>query len=255
MKLTVPYIYEAKVKMPGKRKETSYIIEDKLTVEIKEYSQNDFPVALIIHSGENKTLLHYANKRLFKKQLDNGEPVAIDLVKENTENKGENYIYSKSSEAAPFFDNYTNPLSTDPCWKISSAYVSKDEKRYTKEEIMKSCREWVSDNKAAQIKAIRDTAKKLVVFEGNMYEVAKEPFYQTVCFGLGNNHASTALMVSTVLNSSHYYNALEYERALEESIETANRRGDTNSIESIKSKYSYIEVLIPEAVKMKPMKK
>ena len=95
--------------------------------------------------------------------------------------------------------------------------------------------------------------KKLCIMER-----AGEPMYCIYTFGLGHNHGGTALSIDNHYNSniSHtrYFTALQYERALDEAIRIAKRRGDTNYLKYIRSRRNKINVLIPSAVTRDPEK-
>lgn len=99
-------------------------------------------------------------------------------------------------------------------------------------------------------------AHQYLIIDGNeVWSKAGEPRYVIATFGLGHNHASTDLMTDHHYNPnipmSSYYNALQREEAISACKKVAMDRGDTNSIADI-GKFWRIEVLIPEAVKVKP---
>ena len=82
-----------------------------------------------------------------------------------------------------------------------------------------------------------------------------EPRYVYNLFGLGHNHGGTGLFVEQDYNSNipntHYFNALDREKAVQAAVTAALRRGDDQSVESIRM-CENIEVLLPEAVKVDP---
>ena len=83
-----------------------------------------------------------------------------------------------------------------------------------------------------------------------------EPRYVYNTFGLGHNHGGTGLFIEQHFNpnipNTHYFSALERDRAIEAAVDAAMRRGDDQSVEGIRT-CEEIEVLIPEAVKVNPM--
>lgn len=116
----------------------------------------------------------------------------------------------------------------------------------------------VKDGKQAAIRTCKEKASRyLIISDGEVWELAGEPRYEIATFGLGHNHASTALMIANEYNGNvrgdYYFSALEREKAVERCVEVAMARGDTNSVEDIRSSWA-IEVLIPEAVRCKPAK-
>lgn len=97
----------------------------------------------------------------------------------------------------------------------------------------------------------------LIVDRDQVWKRVGEPRYVIATFGLGRNHASTALMIDNSYNSNisadRYFNALEREKAVERCVEVALDRGDTDSVDPIRNSWP-IEVLIPEAVRCRPSK-
>jgi len=83
-----------------------------------------------------------------------------------------------------------------------------------------------------------------------------EPRYVYNTFGLGHNHGGTGLFIEQHFNpnipNTHYFSALERDRAIEAAVDAAMRRGDDQSVEGIRTREE-IEVLIPEAVKVNLM--
>lgn len=107
------------------------------------------------------------------------------------------------------------------------------------------------DERAA---AIRQQMEKYLLIDGIPYHQCGEPRYVVMTFGLGHNHGGTALMVDTWYNSnipaSRYFSALQREEALAEARRIATARGDTHDLPRLGE--TWIEVLIPEAVRCHP---
>ena len=106
--------------------------------------------------------------------------------------------------------------------------------------------------------ALMDQASLYLLIDQEVWVRSGEPCYTVHTFGLGYNHGGTALMIgnlspdSTDLQTTAYYSALDYDRAVKKAIETATERGDDKSLGSIQDKaHGCIEVLMPEAVKLK----
>lgn len=102
----------------------------------------------------------------------------------------------------------------------------------------------------------KEKASPYLLIDGQLWKKTGEPMYEIATFGLGHNHASTDLMITNHFNPNvpwtRYFNALHQEEAIEAAVRIALGRGDTNSIESIKNKEYYIEVLDPRAVTRDP---
>lgn len=110
--------------------------------------------------------------------------------------------------------------------------------------------------------AIRLHAESVILMRHGENEIGVwtecgEPRYVYNTFGLGHNHGGTGLFIEQYYNSNvpntHYFNALERDRAIEAAIDAAVRRGDDQSIGGIRA-CEEIEVLIPDAVQVRPMR-
>lgn len=104
---------------------------------------------------------------------------------------------------------------------------------------------------AMTAKAVRGELHNFLLLDGDVWVKTGEPVYTIATFGLGHNHASTALMNDTYYRGyqrREYFNALQRDEAIAECKRVAMARGDTNSIPRI-GEFWKIEVLIPEAVK------
>lgn len=110
----------------------------------------------------------------------------------------------------------------------------------------KSTRE---DRDAVIARANRDMAEYILV-DGVLYHSTSEPMYNICTFGLGHNHGGTGFFVdygyNPNLSKGSYFNAAEYEKAMDYAIEVAARRGDTNDVarfqEDKKNEYHKIKV-------------
>lgn len=160
MKIKVPFYYMANVIMPRKRKSESVMVQDKVTIEIKEFRKEDIPVAFRVENDdlpfELRTLdkeILFDGKKLWTldfekiKNEDNRtvgiEAVYIDTVKKKTESGGENHKWSCSTVDAPFYG----------FWHSAKCAMERyDEKLKTKKELLKQCRKWVDDNRKEVLK-------------------------------------------------------------------------------------------------------
>lgn len=103
-------------------------------------------------------------------------------------------------------------------------------------------------------KALRQEAQQFLIIDGTIWEQAGEPRYVVCTFGLGHNHGGTGLMVTSHYNdnipNTNYFSALDGDAAVAHATKIAERRGDTESLGKFTKD---IEVLIPEAVTIRPL--
>ena len=83
---------------------------------------------------------------------------------------------------------------------------------------------------------------RYIIVDGVLYKQTYEPMYYVITFGLGHNHAGigTSLSITQCYNDNiskdNYFNALEYDKAVERALSIAIARGDTDSVSYIKTK-------------------
>lgn len=88
-------------------------------------------------------------------------------------------------------------------------------------------------------RAEKDMSSYLIV-DGVLYVAISEPMYCIYTFGLGHNHAGIGTSLSIVnrynsnISKECYFNALEYDEAVNRALDIASNRGDTNSFGFIK---------------------
>lgn len=103
-------------------------------------------------------------------------------------------------------------------------------------------------------KKFRESAKSYILIDGAVWTVTGEPRYVVNTFGLGHNHGGTGLFVEECYNqniaNTNYFSALDGDAAVAYANKVAERRGDTNDVGKFEK---MIEVLIPEAVTIRPM--
>lgn len=109
--------------------------------------------------------------------------------------------------------------------------------------------------RALCIQKYKEEAKRYLLIDGVIWERTGEPRYVVNTFGLGHNHGGTGLFVDHWYNPNianrNYFSALDGKKAVDYANQVAARRGDTNSVGTFKE---MIEVLMPQCVKIKPMK-
>ncbi len=249
MKLLVPFVYKAEIIKPRCRKSSYVYIKDQVEVELKEISANQLPVAFRIGSSDVKwdgsVLWDFDYETTAH---ENPRKVSLSEVVENTRNYL-NYPWSTSNADAPFHNFWLAWDLRDN--DVNSAWL-KDECVLTKEQVQ--CRKWVADTRLRVIEKAKNIADKMLFVDGVLHRPVEEPRYEVVTFGLGNNHASTAMFVvqshNPNISDENYFNALQLELALEAATQIATRRGDTASLPIKPNGGHTIEVLIPEAVKL-----
>lgn len=103
-------------------------------------------------------------------------------------------------------------------------------------------------------KKYREAANGYILVDGYLWRQCGEPRYVIHTFGLGYNHGGTALSVDEWYNDNicrdRYFSALDGDKAVSEANRIAERRGDTESVGRFTAS---IEVLIPEAVTIRPI--
>lgn len=113
------------------------------------------------------------------------------------------------------------------------------------------------ETKEEVLERLREDNSKFLIVNDVLYRQTEEPLYCIYTFGLGHNHAGIGTSLSVVwfynenISKKAYFSALEFEKAKESAIQTALRRGDTNSIEYIEKSIP-IKVYKPELVKRNP---
>jgi len=115
------------------------------------------------------------------------------------------------------------------------------------------------DRDAVIARANRDMAEYILI-DGVLYHSTGEPMYNICTFGLGHNHGGTGFFVDYCYNPNlskdSYFNAAEYEKAMDYAIDIAARRGDTNDVsrfqEDKKNEYHKIKVFDMKYVTRNP---
>lgn len=255
MKINIkfPYVQEF---LPSKRhkKVRKKEVFATTTIDIEEVASSDFPVAFVVHSPasvyENATKLSdFEDDKKWKGY--------IIYPREIRAYNGTLYAAINVSCGAAISTAYENKdhilNSFNLCpneWNFfTPIYNSKEEIR--KESIL------LKNDKEERIKKIKEIAKNYIVCDNIVYKKTGEPRYVICTFGLGNNHGGTGFFIETSYNPNlpkkNYFNALQYNDAVEYGQKVAYERGDTDSI-SIIGKMGeekiIIDVKLPEMVKI-----
>jgi len=117
-----------------------------------------------------------------------------------------------------------------------------------------------SDCKGARRSAL-EWARSILFVNNMRWELVGEPRYVVMTFGLGCNHGlgwGTCLCSDNSYNSNisrdRYFRADEFDLAVAFATATAKGRGDTKALPILKQKPTAFEVLIPEAIRLRPSK-
>ncbi len=112
----------------------------------------------------------------------------------------------------------------------------------------------VGDDIDARVERLQTFADRYLICNGKVWKKCGQPYYKVQTFGLGNNHGGTGFFIEwTHQNSISKDNFLATQRdlAIKDFVDTANGRGDTDSISANKTEQRNIEVLIPECYTLK----
>lgn len=109
------------------------------------------------------------------------------------------------------------------------------------------------------LSSLENEAARYLLIDGQLHEQIGEPRYVIHTTGLGGNHGCTDLSSENSYNSniSHkrYFRIDQEEQARQEARGIAERRRDTESFKRLdKRQYDRFEILIPEAVQLQPSK-
>jgi hypothetical protein len=172
--------------------------EDHVEIELKEVTMNELKKAFKV---DEKMIYSYGNK-LWTKASEK----SIHCVHgEETRTALEALIYARVTYST-YFGRYNG---------------------YHKDA--------VRENRDQVISRAKEDMEKYLLVDGELYEVTYEPMYNITTFGLGFNHGGTGFFVTYHYNPNisykSYFNALQYEEAINYAIKTAAGRGDTKDVE------------------------
>lgn len=147
----------------------------------------------------------------------------------------------------PYRTKYCNANGWYPLRKLKTSFVKTYFPTYDQKQSKAECLDALN----------KESGSYLIINRNEVWHTCGEPRYVIMTFGLGGNHASTALMIDNEYNrnipGARYFNALDRDAAVKEAVRVALARGDTDSVASIKRSWK-ISVLIPEAVHCDPSK-
>jgi len=106
------------------------------------------------------------------------------------------------------------------------------------------------------IEYLTEWTKNELIIDGIRHKPCSEPHYVVMTFGLGRNHGGTACMIDSYYDendcNSSVFSLLERDNAIKKATEVATLREDLKSL-PIKPHGPDWEVLIPEAIQIKPL--
>lgn len=119
----------------------------------------------------------------------------------------------------------------------------------------------VYESKQERRKKLMAWAKSILFIDGERWEVTGEPRYVVMTFGLGHNHGmgwGTSLSVDNHyngnINRDRYFRVDQLDKAVEHATRIAIKRGDTKALPIKEQIFDTFDVLIPEALRLKPKK-
>lgn len=227
------------------RKLRERYVKNSIDIDIKEVTENEFPVAFIVHDYQSV----YENARSYDDF--NGENEYKMFSEEIRTNNGKLYKPVRVTYGSAISLCF-EPLEYikkqieyyEPYYKGGEDFTERES--IIKEDDIIKCQE-----------NIFRKAEDYIIYDGKVWKTCGEPMYNIVTFGLGHNHGGTGFFIQYCYNKNisnkNYFNALEREKAIAYGKKVAANRGDTESIEMM-GKYDIIEVLIPEMVRRNPQK-
>lgn len=243
MELKIAYCYNQKflpTNMHKKLRERQ--IKDILKVNITELSSDIFPVAFIIHD------LQDVQDGMTSYEDYKSEKCEYRMFAEEIRTyKGKLFIPIRITHGAAIstiFENesYIINYLERQCTKKCDMYENDE---FTEKSIV------IKEDKEEVKQMLYNCSKHFVYFNGKFWRNCAEPIYNIETLGFGNNHGGTGFFIeygySNIMKNN--FNALQRDDAIDYGKAIAVGRGDTNSVNLI-GKYSNIEVIMPEMVKM-----
>ena len=248
MKFTVNYMYTKDWIPPRCRKPRPGTFEDSIEVEVAEIRASDAPWACVVYSGHDVTpMRHYDGK--FYKRATRHVDYGFKLSSWDIDSYGKSYVWCK-------YDSHR----TNQVIGMSVEDMVED--------VSYKC-EWYSHRSALDnINAIKESAARYIVVNGEPWKECGEPMYEIATFGLGHNHGGTSWFVQDSYNSNvsktRYFNACDFDHMVERFFEIALGRGDTDDAHRHAAElarglvreghycYGFIEVIDPSVFMRNP---
>lgn len=165
--------------------------------------------------------------------------------------QGKIYLYEGKLWTAVYY--HTTPLGASPSWcKAHNITSSLD---YLKWISYNSSRYFCNSNRELVVAAAQKDMDGFLLVDGILYTQTREPRYEIVTFGLGNNHGGTGMFCAYLpqdVDERYCFSALEGDKAVKYANEVATRRGDTNDVGTF---HPFIVCHMPELVTVNKNKK
>ena len=177
--------------------------EEYLDIEVEEVSKD-----MLVPAFDDGNMIYSYNEKLWREATESD----IHCVDPNKPMTALEALIYAGVTYSTYFGKY-------------KGYCGDESTREQREDVVKRAKE--------------DMANYLIV-DGALYKTTSEPMYCIYTFGLGHNHGGIGTSLSIVnhyncnISKERYFNALEYDKAVENALEIAERRGDTDSFDYIK---------------------
>ena len=243
MKLNISYSYDQEY-LPTKRhrKSRSVVVDDHASFEIEELYLEDFPLAFEVEDYSSV----YAEA-----SYDNSNSI-FQLFRE---------------EIRTFQDALYKPMRYGSGAAISTEFLPLEEieknicagfrkYHYQADLPMTEKSILLADKREEILRKIQKEVDNLVFCDGCFWKVCRDPMYLVHTFGLGHNAGGTGFFVEDYYNGNishrNYFTALQREEAIQYALDVATRRGDTNSLDNLRTPKENITVHMPEMVRRNP---
>ena len=223
------------------KKASSRQFSNCASVNITELTQDEFPVAFIVHDMKSVQDNMCSYQDYDSKLCEFREHAEIIRAYKGKLYMPVRFVHGAAIGGfadADYIKSELERLTTCSCY---------DAPPITDKSVI------LCDTEKEVIKTIRSGAKKYIFCNGIFWKVCNEPRYIIMTFGLGHNHGGTSLFIEQSDRTAYCFNALQRDLAVEYGKAIAAERGDTEYIDNI-GKHDNIEVLMPEMVKVKPFK-
>jgi len=115
---------------------------------------------------------------------------------------------------------------------------------------------YTAHSREAIERTIRECVEDNLVVDGVWHKTAGEPRYVVQTFGLGRNHGGTAVFADGGYNSNiphhRYFSLFHRDEALALATRIATERGDDKSLPMTVNGDPEFEILLPEAIQVRP---
>lgn len=243
MKMNISYSYDQEY-LPTKRhrKSRSVVVDDHASFEVEELYLDNFPLAFEVEDYKFVyTEASYDNSfivfQLFTEEIRTFQDALYKPMR-----------YGSGAAISTEF------LPVEEIEKNMSAGFHKH--HYQADLPMPGKTILLADNREEILRKIQKEVDNLVFCDGRFWEVCPEPMYLVRTFGLGHNHGGTDFFVEDCYNNNishrNYFTALQREEAIQYALDVATRRGDTNSLDNLRTPKENIIVHMPEMVRRNP---